>query len=481
MDAAAPEKVSRLPGQGLLPDSTEPPNPATQPDHGAAVRRLAWPFIFEQLLQTLVGAVDMAVAGRLGAAEVAGVGAATQLVALVLSAVAALSVGATVLVAHHTGAREPRVAAHLTQQSLLAGILLGAVLTITGWCGADALVRVLGADEDVVRHGATYLRVNALAWPALVIMLVAGGALRGTGDARTPLRASVWMNVVNVCLAIPLAMGFGSLPALGVAGVALAAAIGRVVGAAVVLSLLLRGAGLPIRREYWRFDSAALSRVLKIGVPTSVEQTLLSGGFLIYGAMVITLGTTVYAAQRISFQAINLAFMPAFGFGTAATTLVGQHLGAHRPDLAHAATSSALRQALACMVITGVLCAAGARPLMGLFSSDSEVIRLGVHALPVLALAQPFWAISSVYAGSLRGAGDCRFPVYSTNLGMWIVRLPTAYLFGIVLGGGLPGVYLSSTFDAGLRSVLTWWRYRRAVAAWRTLSTPAASQSPSPR
>jgi len=108
-------------------------------------------------------------------------------------------------------------------------------LTITGWFGADALVRVLGADEAVIQHGATYLRVNALAWPALVIMLVAGGALRGTGDARTPLRASVWMNVVNVSLAIPLAFGFGPLPALGVAGVALAAAIGRVIGAAVVL------------------------------------------------------------------------------------------------------------------------------------------------------------------------------------------------------------------------------------------------------
>jgi len=338
-------------------------------------------------------------------------------------------------------------------------------LTIAGWFGADALVRVLGADEAVIQHGATYLRVNALAWPALVIMLVAGGALRGTGDARTPLRASVWMNVVNVSLAIPLAFGFGPLPALGVAGVALAAAIGRVIGAAVVLSLLLRGAGLPIHRASWRFDGAALGRVLKIGVPTRVEQTLLSGGFLIYGAMVITLGTTVYAAQRISFQAINLAFMPAFGFGTAATTLVGQHLGARRPDRAHAATTSTLRQALACMIITGVVCAAGARPLMSLFSSDPEVISLGVHAIPVLALAQPFWAISSVYAGSLRGAGDSRFPMYSTNLGMWIVRLPSAYLFGIVLGGGLPGVYLSSTFDAGLRSILTWWRYRRSVAA----------------
>jgi multidrug resistance protein, MATE family len=433
---------------------------------GAAVRRLAWPVIGEQLLQTLVGVVDMAVVGRLGSTEVAGIGAATQLVAIVISSVAALSVGTTVLVARHTGASQPREAGHVTQQSLLAGAVLGVALMVAGWVFADASVRVLGAEEAVVQQGALYLRVNAFAWPALVAMLVAGGALRGTGDARTPLRASAIMNVVNVALAIPLAFGFGPLPELGVGGVALAAAVGRFTGAWVVISLLLRRAGLTIQRESWRWDRAAIARVLKIGIPTSVEQTLLSGGFLFYGAMVITLGTTVYAAQRITFQAINLAFMPAIGFGTAATTLTGQHLGGGRPDLAAASTRSALRQALVAMVGTGLLCAAGASPLMHLFSTDPEVIRLGTEALPVLAVAQPFWAISSVYAGSLRGAGDSRFPMLSTNLGMWVVRLPSAYLLGIVLGGGLPGVYWSSTFDAGLRSALTYWRYRQG--GWAT-------------
>jgi multidrug resistance protein, MATE family len=107
-----------------------------------------------------------------------------------------------------------------------------------------------------------------------------------------------------------------------------------------------------------------------------------------------------------------------------------------------------------------VLFAVFAEPVMRLFSSDPEVIALGRLAIPVLCLAQPFWAIGQVYAGSLRGAGDARFPMIATSLGMWLVRLPLAYLFGIVLGLGLPGVYLSSTFDAGLRALLNWWRFR---------------------
>jgi putative MATE family efflux protein len=427
----------------------------------ASVRQLAWPVIGEQLLQTLVGVVDMAVVGRLGAAEVAGIGAATQLIGLVISAVAAVSVGTTVVVARSTGASDARQGGHATQQSLLAGAALGVALSLVGWTLAEQLLRLLGPEAAVVREGASYLRVSAFGWLPLVLMLVAGGALRGAGDARTPLKASVWMNLINVALAFPLAFGYLGLPALGVAGVALAAAIARCVGAALVLALLFRNRRLAFAARSWRWDGGTLARVLRVGLPTSVEQMLLSVGFLLYGAMVITLGTEVYAAQRITFQAINLAFMPAVGFGTAATALTGQFLGARRPDLARLATRSALRQCMVAMVAAGLVCALAADPLMRLFSIDPEVIRLGRVALPVLALAQPFWAIGNVYAGSLRGAGDARFPMISTNLGMWLVRLPAAYLFGIVLGFGLPGVYLSSTFDAGLRAALTYLRYRQ--------------------
>jgi putative MATE family efflux protein len=268
------------------------------------------------------------------------------------------------------------------------------------------------------------------------------------------------MNAINLALAYVLIFGQLGLPPLGVGGVALASVIARTVGAAILLGLLFRRRGLSLRSAGWWPDLGVMRRVLRIGVPTAVEQSMLSGGFVLYGAMVITLGTTVYATQRLTFQAINLAFMPAFGYATAATTLTGQSLGAGRPDLARAATAAALRQALFWMTLAGFLFALFAGPLMSLFSADPEVIAIGKAALPVLALAQPFWAVGQVYAGSLRGAGDARFPMVATSAGMWLIRLPTAYLFGIVLGWGLPGVYLSSTFDAGLRALLNYLRHR---------------------
>jgi putative MATE family efflux protein len=319
---------------------------------------------------------------------------------------------------------------------------------------------MLGPEPAVVDLGAAYLRIVALSSLSLTAMLVAGAAFRGAGDSRTPLVASVAMNLANVFLAFTLVFGHLGFPRWGVEGSAAAAAVGRTVGAVILLALLWRRGHLRAHAGVWRLDLSVVRRVLKIGVPTAIEQTLLSAGFLLYGAMVITLGTAVYATQRLTFQAINLAFMPAFGFATAATTLVGQSLGAQRPDLARAAAASALRQCLVWMVLAGVAFGVLGGPMMRLFSNDPEVIALGAVSIPVLALAQPFWAIGQVYAGCLRGAGDARFPMLSTSLGMWLVRLPTAYLLGIVFGWGLPGVYLSSTFDAGLRAFLNWRRYR---------------------
>lgn len=455
----APASTSTNSASGAGPVAA-PPAALKSAEISSLVGKLAWPVIGEQLLQTLVGVVDMALVGRLGADAVAGVGTGTQLMQVAISAMGAVSVGTTVLVARMTGARQPKEASHATAQSLLAGLAMGVALAVIGFAAARPLTLLLGAEASVVNLGSLYLRIASIAFPALVLMLVAGGALRGTGDTRTPLMVSGAMNVVNVILAYLLVFGKLGFPALGVAGSATASVIARLFGAVVLVAVLWLPNRLTIRGASWAPDLDVIRRVLRIGIPTAVEQSMLSAGFLLYGAMVISLGTTVYAAQRITFQAVNLAFMPAFGFATATTTLTGQSLGAGRPDLAKIANREALKQALLWMTLTGVAVAAFAKPLMYLFSNDPEVIALGQQAFPVLAIAQPFWAIGQVYAGSLRGAGDARFPMVATSLGMWTVRLPTAYLFGIVFHFGLPGVYLSSTFDAALRSALNYYRYR---------------------
>lgn len=192
-----------------------------------------------------------------------------------------------------------------------------------------------------------------------------------------------------------------------------------------------------------------------------IEQTLLSGGMLLYGVLVIHMGTKIYAAQRITFQVISLSFMPGIGFAMAATTLVGQSLGARKPEQAERATWRATFSALTWMSTIGFLAALFARWILRLFSDDPEIIRIGAEALRVIALSQPPQAFAQVLAGALRGAGDTRYPMWLTMAGIWLVRLPLAYLFGPVLGLSLAMIYVSNVIDGTLRAILAYERFRR--------------------
>jgi putative MATE family efflux protein len=192
-----------------------------------------------------------------------------------------------------------------------------------------------------------------------------------------------------------------------------------------------------------------------------IEQGLLSTGMLLYGVLVIRLGTKVYAAQRITFQMISLSFMPGIGFATAATTLVGQSLGAQNPDRAQRAAWRATFSALTWMSMMGFLVALFGRPLMRLFSDDPEIVQMGADALKVIALTQPPQAIAQVLAGALRGAGDTRFPMWTTTAGIWLIRLPLAYLFGPVMRLSLAVIYMSNIVDSIVRAIMVYVRFQR--------------------
>jgi Na+-driven multidrug efflux pump len=180
----------------------------------------------------------------------------------------------------------------------------------------------------------------------------------------------------------------------------------------------------------------------------------------VYGFMVIGLGTAVYAAQRVSFNAVSISYLPAMGFSVAATTLTGQRLGAGRPDQARQTSNYATLASFVWMSVAGAVLFLLADQIMLLFTPDRQIDTIGAAALRVVAFSQPFFGISNALAGSLRGGGDTRFPMVAAVIGMWLVRLPFGWFIGIFLGFGLPGVYVSSTLDAALRSLLIWRRYR---------------------
>lgn len=445
----------------------EPTSEAASPK---VIRRrvfgLAWPVIGENLLETLLGIVDTLLVAGLGVAAIAGVGSSLQIMFFLLAALAALSVGSSILVAQAVGARNLTHAGQLARQSLIWSGIISVPLAIIGLVLADPLIGIFGMEPDVAKIGVDYLRVTMGTVVVLVALIIGGGALRGAGDSRTPMIVTAIANVLNVFLAYGLIYGHWGLPAMGAVGSAWATFMAR----AVALGLLLRALwigrnGVSIAGPgNWRPDWKAARHVLALGVPAAVEQIVMSLAFLVLTILVAHLGTDTLAAQRISMSALSFSFLPGIGFGIAATALVGQSIGARRPRDGAGVARIATIWALIWMSAIGVVVLIFATPIMRLFTPDEEVIRIGAAGLRVVALTQPAWAIGMVQSGALRGTGDTRFPLVMSALGTWSAVL-LAWLLLRFIGGGLPALWGAFLITSPITSYLTWRRFRARIHA----------------
>jgi MATE family multidrug resistance protein len=438
----------------------------------AAVRRevlrLALPATGEQLLGMTIGIVDTFLVGHLGAASLAAVGLANQWIFLAHTLLGAIGTGSTALIARFTGAKDPEVANSVLRQSMLVAVLVGLACTALGTLLARPAVLLLGAPAEVVGLSTTYLTTVAATLAFATLLYLGNACMRGAGDTRTPLYVMVVVNVVNIVVAWSLINGLFGLPRLGVWGSALGAASGQVVGGTIVLTLLLRGrSGVKLRLAGLRPDWGLIRRILRVGLPTGVEQLLFRIGNMAYVRILASLGVAAYAANQVAINGWSLSFMPGFGFAVAATTLVGQSLGAGQPDAAERRGYVAFRMGAALMAAIGVVMILFPESIMGFFTNDQEVIGLGATPLRVMGFVQPMLAASMIFAGALRGAGDTRWPMLITGACIWLVRLPLAYLFAIVMGWGLVGAWTGMSIDMILRGGFNFLRFRSG--GWKSI------------
>jgi len=423
---------------------------------------LTWPVFVENLLQTMVGVVDIFMVSFLGTVAVAGVGASLPLVFVIFSAISAVGTGGTVLVAHRIGARDFKAARKAAKQSILLGILLSIMITAVGVSLAGPIVGLFRLEERVFEIGSEYFSITMATSLGLVMLFIGGAVLRGAGDTRTPMLAGLATNVINIVLAYVLIFGKFGFPEVGAAGSAWAAAIGRLVGCAGLFFMMWRMTGsFTIRGfSHWMLDRAMSARLLRIGLPAALEQMLGAITMLIFSAMVIRLGTNAFAAQRITLQVLMLGWMSGFAFSIAATTLVGQALGGSRyAEAARVAWVAVIAAGISMLVFTAA-CIAWATPIAAMFSSSVEVVELTSSSIRIMSLSLPCFAMVIVLQGALRGAGDTRFPMYVNGISQLFFSLPLAWVAGYSLMLGLPGMYGAFVLDAFLRLVPTYLRFR---------------------
>jgi multidrug resistance protein, MATE family len=433
------------------------------------VLTLGLPAVGEQFLNMLVGLTDtylvghitLAAAAQLGygsAEALAGVGVGANIMFVVTSIILAGAIGSTALIARATGAKQSDEVDQAVEQSVLLGIALGVLGLILLYPLAPQAMALLGAGPEIAPLGVEFLRIVALSMPLTGVLFLCNGALRGAGDTRTPLLIMLLINSINIVGSWLLVNGQFGLPALGVAGAAWGTTISRCLGGIVVIAVLVRGRGLLKLTRWPRFDFGITRRIVHIGLPTAAEMLVFQGAIVFFARYIVGLGTIAYAAHTAVVTTHSISFLPGFGFAVAATTLVGQSLGAQDVQRARRSGHEAFAQAALFMGVMGVLFALFPGWFLSLLVDDPQVVATATPALRIVGLVQPLLAGSFVYAGALRGAGDTRWPLLSKLISPWLVRLPIAFLLLPWLG--LTGAWIALSADFVFQALLVWWRFR---------------------
>ena len=430
---------------------------------------LIWPVVIQEAAFGLLAMVATFLVGKFGASAITAVSLADTIVHLPEVAFQGISVGTIAIIARQVGAGETGQVNRSVQQAMLLSMVAGIVFGVSWWFLADFWLWVFRAEPDVAALGRTYIRVTSPTIFFFFVLYCAESLMRGSGNTRTPMVVTVSIEIVGAVCAVVLIRGFWIVPALGVLGAAIARAVVMSLGAVIATVLLVRGQGVLKwdLRSAFKFDFSAVKRILNVGFPAFLEQAQQRGAMSIYQIIISSLGTTAYAAHALAMRVEEFAFLPSWGFAVAATTLVGQCLGAQRADLAEKSARLAQRYCLIAMVTLGLLTFFLGKNLIQIFINDPEVVRLGTLGLQVWAIAMPGMAINQTLAGGLRGAGDTRWVLLLTTVGMWTMRVGGGALLAFTFGFGVAGAWGEAVLDHTVRAVIIWWRFR--TGRWKTI------------
>lgn len=422
---------------------------------------LAVPAMIENLLQTVVGFVDTLFVSRLGLVEVAAVGVTNAIIAVYLAVFMAMGIGTSSLIAKSVGAGDLEKAKAIARQSTWISAGLGLIFGVITLFFAEPLLRVMGAEPNVVAQGTIYFRIVAVPSIFISLMTIFGSILRAAGDTKTPMKVGIWINLIHVGLDYVLIFGFLGAGGWGIAGAAWATAIVRMIGA-VTLYLFIRKSKLSFSFRKGTSNGLILP-LLRLSGPAAAERLIMRFGQVLYFGLIVRIGTDVYAAHTIAGNIEIFSYMPGYGLAVAATTLVGQHLGAKRREDAYRYGILTAGIAVIFMSFVGVLLFFFSPIAAAWFTEQPDVVRMVTTALRIDAFAQPFLAIGLVLAGALQGAGDTKSPMYSTAIGMWIIRIVGVYVLSIYFGMGIAGVWLSIAIDLMVRAVYLYFRFKKQM------------------
>jgi len=439
----------------------------TESDIRRTILAMVWPVSMENVLQMLIGFVNTALVGRLGAATILAVGLSGRVGMFVWIILGAVGTGATVLIAQAVGAGERERVRRVSQQALLLATLLVAAIMAISYIFAPSLLGMFRATPESLPLGVAFLRILVFSMPFQALYLVMAAILRGMGNTRVPMQISFIINIVNAGLSYLFIYGKLGLPALGFRGPAVATILAQLTGmsnAAWYLYSPRSGVGIRLHEKV-SFDASLALKILRIGVPSSAEMFFWQIAAIILFRLINQFGTVAGAAYQLGLQAEGISYMPSAGFGIAATALVGRSLGARNIHLAERYIRQIVRWGVTLSACATAVLVLAPKALMGILTNDQAVIVLGAQYLVLMGLSQIPQQVSMTLGGSLRGAGDTVTAMVAAGIGIWAFRIPFAFLLSQRFGLGLPGIWWAINLDQWVRVLIVGWRYYQGK--WR--------------
>ena len=425
---------------------------------------LAWPSALESVLIALVSSVDTMMVGGLGAAAISAVGITSQPRFLMMTPIIALNTGVTAIVARRKGEGNTDGACRSLKQAVIFCLFFCILMVAGALFFARELLTLAGAQPDFIDLGVEYYRIVMCGQFFACLGMTINAAQRGFGNTKVSMRSNVAANLVNLVFNYFLINGHWFFPRLGTRGAAIATPLGPDVAFCMALASVLRPAApvvLTLRSNApWRFDRRTASSIFKVASSTFVEQIFMRFGFFTYASLVARLGTIEFATHQICMNIINVSFGFADGFGIASTSLVGQQLGAKRPDLAMLYGKVGQRCSLCIGVLLAIFFTLFRREMILLFNDEPAIVALGAQIVLIVAATCLAQTSQVVISGCLRGAGDSRYVALTSFISIAIIRPALSWLLCYPVGWGVIGAWIGLFGDQFLRLVLNFIRFR---------------------
>lgn len=422
------------------------------------------PITAENVLQMTAGVVSMAMIGRINPLAVGAIGVSTVLYRIIWSLFKGIATGASVFVAQSYGAKDFIKLKSVSEQSMMLSIALSIILQQLLYWNAEILLKVFNPSPELLGNGTTYLKIISWSLPFAAIILLVSGILQGMGNAKTPMLVIGILNIVNIIFSYILIFGKLGITSLGLKGAAYAYNIAYIVSALIGIIILFGKRGIVTEfggKFKFEFNPKEAITILRFGLPTSFEAAFWQASSIFLTRAILTYGEIAYAAYQLGLQAEAISYMPATGFGIAATTFIGQSLGSKDPEKGKRYLNELIKFTIIITIFAGGILILLPKQLMGILTDESEVIRIGAMYLFVMGVTQMPQNLSGVLSGALRGAGYAKAPMLNAGIGLWAIRVPFVLSMAFIFKADIIWIWIGIGMDMCFRFIFSYFYYKR--------------------